>query len=84
MRRYKDNNDYPIERIPLDGSMRMMEKTDYVTREFNYAKGVYFPIRIVYRHKPTGKLSYKLDNRWFGTYTDYCRNTKTNEKGCYY
>ena len=32
MKRYKDMNDYPIDKYPLDGTMRMMEKSEFETR----------------------------------------------------
>ena len=70
--------DYPIERIPLDGSMRMMEATEYI----EFVDGRTHSIeRKVYRHKPTGKLFYKENGRWFGTFPEYCFNTITREKG---
>lgn len=72
------NKDYPIERIPLDGSMRMMEATDLV----EFVDGRTHSIeRKVYRHKPTGRLYYKEFGRWNGTYPEYCYNVKTHEKG---
>lgn len=77
MKRYKDNNDYPIERIPLDGSMRMMQKTDYITR-LSWRPSV---SRTVYMHKPTGKLFYSEGGVWYGTFPEYCYNHTTNEKG---
>ena len=73
------NKDYPIENIPLDGSMRMMEKTsllEYVWFGYGASK-----VRKVYRHKPTGKLYYVFDNRWYGTFPEYCYDTVTHEKG---
>ena len=72
------NADYPIEEIPLDGSMRMMEKTEYIAFEDGRKHSIE---RTVYRHKPTGNLFYKFNGQWFGTYPEYCYNTLTHEKG---
>ena len=71
------NKDYPIDRYPLDGSMRMMEKSEYITR-LSWNPAV---CRTVYRHKPTGKLFYSDRGQWYLTYPQYCYNHNTNEKG---
>ena len=73
-------SDYFIEKYPMDGSMRMMEKTEFEIR-LPWKPHI---IRKVYRHKPTGKLYYSGGGCWYGTYTEYCYNTKTHEKGIWF